>query len=124
MSDIDFEKLLKVAESDKAAQNAMTFTDMLKEAEGVVKLAEKVVSVFDRAGALPGMVRAVGKKYDVDVETPLRTREDHGISPNTAFHREIMLQLNDIQEDSLREQFQHFTEVLKNGAAQPDLGTD
>ena len=49
---------------------------MLKEAEGVIKLVEKVVSVADRAGALPGIVRAMGKKYEVDVETPLKTRND------------------------------------------------
>lgn len=104
MGDIDFDKLLKLAESDKAAANAMSFTDMLTEAEKVVKLGEKIVSVFDRAGALPGMVRALGKKWEVDVDTPLNTSQDGTILPATEFHKGVFQELNSIPKEELERQ--------------------
>lgn len=114
MPDIDFEKLLTLASSPEAAKNAESFTGLLKEAEGVIKLVEKVVNVADRAGALPGLVRALGKKYEVDVETPLKTREDsRSIIPASEYHSQVLGELNKIPEGELKKQFEEAAKVMK-----------
>jgi hypothetical protein len=117
MPDIDFEKLLKLASSPEVGKNAETFSGMLKEAEGVIKLVEKVVAVADRAGALPGIVRALGKKYEVDVETPLKTREDsNSIIPASEYHLQVLNELNKIPEKELKKQFEAAAKVMKENA--------
>jgi hypothetical protein len=117
MPDIDFEKLLKLASSPEVGKNAESFSGMLKEAEGVIKLVEKVVAVADRAGALPGIVRALGKKYEVDVETPLKTREDsNSITPASEYHRQVLSELNKISEKDLKKQFEDAAKVMKEHA--------
>lgn len=125
MADIDFEKLLKLASSPEVGKNAESFSGMLKEAEGVIKLAEKVVSMMDRAGALPGVVRAIGKKYGVDVETPLKTREaSNGIIPASEYHAQVLNELNRIPEKDLKKQFEDAAKVMKEHAkAKSDSGS-
>ncbi len=127
MTEVDFEKLLQLASSPEAAKNAESFAGMLREAEGVIKLAEKAVSVLDRAGALPGIVRALGKKYQVDVETPLKTREDSkSIIPATDYHAQVLSELNKIPEKDLKKQFEEAAKVMKehaNAKAKSDSGS-
>lgn len=127
MPDIDFEKLLQLASSPEVGKNAETFSGLLKEAEGVIKLVEKVVAVADRAGALPGLVRAIGKKYDVDVETPLRTRENsNSIIPASEYHAGVLSELNKVPETELKKQFEKAAKVMKehaNAKTKPDSGS-
>jgi predicted metal-dependent hydrolase len=126
MPDIDFDKLLKLAASPEVGANAESLSGMLKEAEGVIKLVEKVVNVADRAGALPGLVRAVGKKYGVDVETPLRTRQDDSksITPSSEYHAQVLAELNKIPEKELKKQFEEAAKVMKEHAkTKPDSGS-
>lgn len=122
--DIDFEKLLQLATSPSVGKNADSFSGMLKEAEGVIKLVEKVVNVADRAGALPGIVRALGKKYEVDVESPLKTRNDESksITPASEYHLQILTELNKIPEQELKKQFEAATKAMKeqNAKTKPD----
>lgn len=123
--DLDFDKLMKLAESDKFGANAESLSGMLKEAEGVIKLVERVVSVADRAGALPGLVRAIGKKYEVDVETPLRTREDSkSITPASEYHAQVLAELNKIPEKELKKQFEDAAKIMKeHGKEKPESGS-
>jgi hypothetical protein len=124
--EVDFEKLLKLASSPEVGKNAESFSWMLKEAEGVIKLVEKVVNVADRAGALPGIVRALGKKYDVDVESPLKTRNDESklITPASEYHLQVLNELNKIPEKDLKKQFEEATKVMKEYAkTKPDSGS-
>jgi hypothetical protein len=124
MPDIDFEKLLQLASSPEVGKNAETFSGMLKEAEGVIKLAEKVVSMMDRAGALPGIVRAIGKKYGVDVESPLKTREaSNGIIPASEYHSQILGGLNKIPEKDLKKQFEDAAKLMKEYAKKSNSGS-
>jgi hypothetical protein len=117
MPDIDFEKLLQLASSPEVGKNAESFSGLLKEAEGVIKLVEKVVNVADRAGALPGIVRAMGKKYDVDVESPLKTREDSkSITPASEYHAQVLGELNKVPEKELKKQFEEAAKVMKEHA--------
>lgn len=125
-ADIDFEKLLSLASDPKVGANADSFSGMLKEAEGVIKLVEKVVNVADRAGALPGIVRALGKKYEVDVESPLKTREDsRSIIPASEYHLQILGELNKIPADELKKQFEMAAKLIKekNAKTKPDPGS-
>jgi predicted metal-dependent hydrolase len=126
MPEIDFEKLMQLASSPEVGKNAESFSGMLKEAEGVIKLVEKVVNVADRAGALPGLVRALGKKYDVDVESPLKTREDakNSIIPASEYHSQILNELNKIPPEELKKQFEAAAKVMKEHAkTKPDSGS-
>jgi hypothetical protein len=117
MAEVDFEKLLQLASSPAVGKNAESFSGMLKEAEGVIKLAEKVVSIMDRAGALPGIVRAIGKRFEVDVETPLKTREaSNGIIPASEYHSQVLGELNRIPEKDLKKQFEDAAKVMKEHA--------
>ncbi|CAG0950519.1 MAG: hypothetical protein OIN86_13575 [Candidatus Methanoperedens sp.] len=118
MREVDFEKLLQLASDPKVGANAESFSGMLKEAEGVIKLVEKVVNVADRAGALPGLVRALGKKYDVDVESPLKTRNDESklITPASEYHAQLLSELNKIPEKELKKQFEEAAKVMKEHA--------
>jgi predicted metal-dependent hydrolase len=124
--ELDFEKLMQLASSPEVGKNAESFSGMLKEAEGVIKLVEKVVNVADRAGALPGLVRALGKKYDVDVESPLKTREDakNSIIPASEYHSQILNELNKIPPEELKKQFEAAAKVMKEHAkTKPDSGS-
>jgi predicted metal-dependent hydrolase len=125
MPEIDFEKLMQLASSPEVGKNAESFSGMLKEAEGVIKLVEKVVNVADRAGALPGLVRALGRKYEVDVETPLKTREDkNSIIPASEYHAQILGELNKIPPEELKKQFEAAAKVMKeHGKTKPDSGS-
>ncbi len=126
MSEVDFEKLLRLASSPDVGKNAESFSGMLKEAEGVIKLVEKVVNVADRAGALPGIVRALGKKYDVDVESPLKTRNDESklITPASEYHAQLLSELNKIPEKDLKKKFEEAAKVMKEHAkTKPDSGS-
>lgn len=117
MSEVDFEKLLRLASSPEVGKNAESFSGLLKEAEGVIKLVEKVVNVADRAGALPGIVRALGKKYDVDVESPLKTREDSkSLIPASEYHAQVLGELNKVPEKELKKQFEEAAKVMKEHA--------
>ncbi len=126
MPEVDFEKLLQLASSPEVGKNAETFSGLLKEAEGVIKLVEKVVNVADRAGALPGLVRALGKKYEVDVETPLKTRNDDSksIIPASEYHSQVLGELNKIPEKELKKQFEEAAKVMKEHAkTKPEPGS-
>jgi len=124
MVDIDFEKLLKLASSAEVGKNAESFSGMLKEAEGVIKIIEKVVAVADKAGALPGLVRAVGKKYGVDVETPLKTKDNsNSINPASDYHLQVLSELNKIPEKELKKQFEVAAKAMKENAKKPESGT-
>ncbi|CAG0997096.1 hypothetical protein METP3_03036 [Methanosarcinales archaeon] len=125
MAEVDFEKLLQLASSPEVGKNAESFSGMLKEAEGVIKLVERVVSIADRAGALPGMVRALGKKYDVDVETPLKTRDDkNSITPASEYHAGVLGELNKVPAEELKKQFEQAAKIMKeHGKTKPDSGS-
>jgi len=125
MAEIDFDKLLKLAASPEVGANADSLSGMLKEAEGVIKLVERVVSVADKAGALPGLVRAIGKKYEVDVETPLRTRDDSkSIIPTSEYHAQVFAEFNKIPEKELVKQLEEAAKVMKEHAkTKPESGS-
>ncbi len=117
MPEVDFEKLMKLAASPEVGKNADSLSGMLKEAEQVLNFADRVIKVFDRAGALPGLIRALGKKYGVDVETPLQTQHgEDGIIPVTDFHKKVFTELNGIPEKDLKKQFEDAAKVMKEHA--------
>lgn len=126
MPDIDFEKLFKLAGSPEVGKNADSLSGMLKEAEGVLDIADRIVKIADRAGALPGLIRALGKKYDVDVETPLRTQHgEDGIIPVSEFHKKIFTEFNGVPEKDLKAQFEEAAKMMKEHGAkksQANLG--
>ncbi len=118
MPDIDFDKLMKLAASPEVGKNADSLSGMLKEAEQVLNFADRVIKVVDRAGALPGLVRALGKKYGVDVETPLQTQHgEDGIIPISDFHKQVFNELNGVPEKDLKKQLESTAKMMKEHGA-------
>ncbi len=105
--ELDFEKLMSMASSPEVGKNAESLSGMLKEAEQVLGFADRVIKVVDRAGALPGLIRALGKKYGVDVETPLRTQHgEDGIIPASDYHKKLFEELNGTPAKDLQKQIE------------------
>ena len=113
MAEVNFEKLMELASSDQVGKNAESLSGMLKEAESVLNFADRVIKVVDRAGALPGLVRAMGKKYGVDVETPLRTQHgEDGIIPTSEYHKKLFEHLNGVPEKDLQKQIEDSAKMI------------
>lgn len=118
MPDIDFDKLMKLAASPEVGKNADSLSGMLNKAEQVLSFADRVIKVVDRAGALPGLIRALGKKYGVDVETPLQTQHgEDGIIPVSDFHKQLFNEFNGVPEKDLRKQFEDAAKMMKDHGA-------
>lgn len=122
--DLDFDKLLKLAADPNVGKTADSLTGMIKEAEQVLNVVDRVVKIADRAGALPGLVRAIGKKYDVDVETPLRTQHgEDGIVATSPFHKKVFEEMNTIPEKDLKKQFEDAAKFMKDNETKSKPGT-
>lgn len=62
-----------VATVEKATSFAEQAEATIKAAEGWLELADRAVKVAERTGMMPGLMRALGKQYGIDVDTPLKT---------------------------------------------------
>lgn len=107
-NEIPFDKLIEAASSQGTGKNADSILGMLKEVNTVLGELQKTVDFFRRIGVLPGIVRAMGKKYNVDVDTPL-ANEMSVVAP-TANHKVIMENLSKLDEPHLIEFVQALNE--------------
>lgn len=110
---LPLDKLMSAAENPQVGANAASLTSMLKEGEELLKFAEKIIALADRAGALPGLVRALGKKYGVDVERPLGTANT--VAAPSAFHKELFERMAAMTEAQLNEAMQNAAARLEAG---------
>ena len=102
--EIDIDALMKGLSNDGIGKNADSAFDMLKEANKILKELQKTVDFFDKAGLKPLIIRGLGKKLDIDPETPVG---DHTklIMPRTDAHKQLFEQLNAMDEKQLIEMF-------------------
>ena len=99
---MDLDKLLKAAGSDNVGKNAGSIMGMLQEGNKVLTELQKSTNMLNKMGVFPAMVRIAGKKFDVDVETPLKTAEGEGITPKSDTHSIVLQNINNLGKDDLK----------------------
>ena len=101
MNDVAIEELLKLGKSPEAALN---LTTMLKEANKILKEAQTTMSLLDKLGLKTLVVRGTAKKYDIDIDTPLKG--DSSIVPKSDLHALTFKQMNTLSEADLAKMLQ------------------
>lgn len=98
MSGVDLDKVLaELSNGDSGLKdNSDSLLGLAKEVNNVLSEFEKTVQMLDNMHVLPALVRGLGKKYDIDVDTPLKS--DKGIKPATDYHKLVFDQLNAMTE--------------------------
>lgn len=102
--DIDIDALMKGLANDNIGKNADSAFDMLKEVNQILKELQKTVDFFDKAGLKPLIIRGLGKKLEIDPETPIGDQTKL-IMPRTDAHKQLYEQLNNMDEKELIEMF-------------------
>ncbi|MDD5614879.1 MAG: hypothetical protein PHH85_01605 [Candidatus Methanoperedens sp.] len=97
--EVSLDKLLAVAGDKNVGENANNILEMLKETNKVLGEFQKTVNFLRSTGILPGIVRAVGKKYDIDMETPLK--QDMAVPAPSHNHKSVMENISKMTEEQL-----------------------
>ncbi len=120
--EIDLEKLLEIGKDPQVGQNALDVLSMLKEANRVLSEAQKTMSLLDSLGLKTLFVRAIAKKLDIDIDTPLP--DDKRIQPRSALHRTIFEQLNQATEEELRTYMQQLEASMHEKVQSQSTGSN
>ena len=104
MKDLDIDSIMKGLSDDGIGKNADSMFGMLKECNQILKELQKTVDFFDKAGLKPLIIRGLGKKLDIDPETPIGDNTKL-IMPRTDMHKQLYEQLNNMDEAQLAETF-------------------
>jgi hypothetical protein len=97
--EVSLDKLLAAAGDKSIGDNAGSILEMLKETNKVLAEAQKTINFLKSTGVLPGIVRGIGKKYDVDMETPLKG--DMAVSAPSSNHKAVMENIAKMTEEQL-----------------------
>jgi Asp-tRNA(Asn)/Glu-tRNA(Gln) amidotransferase C subunit len=122
--ELDLASVLKVAESEKVAGNAMSITEMFKETDNLIQQFDKILAFLnrmERSSLVGTIIRQQMKKNNVEVG-PL-IRED-GIIPATESHKQILENINRMNEAQLKEMINALMEYEKAQKSLPDTGAN
>ena len=110
MSGLDLDKVLSALadEGSGIKQNSDSLMGLMGEVNRVLGEAEKSLATLERMHVLPAIIRMAGKKYDVDVETPLNA-SSNGVEPASDYHRTVYEKMNSMTPEEIGN-------VLLNGA--------
>ncbi len=97
--EVSLDKLMAAAGDKKVGENASSILEMLKETNKVLTELQKTVDFFRRIGVLPGVVRALGKKWEIDMETPLAN--EMSVAAPTSNHKTVMENISKLSEAQL-----------------------
>lgn len=103
-ADIDIDSIMKGLSSPEVGKNADSLIGMVKEVNTVLKEVQKTVDFLDKCGIKPLLVRGIGMKMGIDVDSPLAA-EKKGFEPSTATHANIYNRLNVMSEKEVCELF-------------------
>ena len=106
---MDLDKILKVAGTEGVGKNAGSIMGMLQEGNKVLTELQKSTNMLNKMGVFPALVRIAGKKFDVDVESPLKSSQSQGITPKSDTHHAILNNINELGQDDLKK----FGDALK-----------
>ncbi len=115
--EVSLDKLLAAAGDKKVGENASSILEMLKETNKVLTELQKTVDFFRRIGVLPGVVRALGKKWEIDMETPLKN--EMSVAAPTNNHKAVMENISKLSDaqllDLLKGMQEYGTKKLNSG---------
>lgn len=83
----------------EVGENAGSILEMLKELNKVLGELQKTVKFFKDIGVLPGIVRGLGKKYDIDMETPLAN--EMSVAAPSSNHKAVMENISKLNDEQL-----------------------
>ena len=123
--EVSLDKLLAAAGDKNVGANASSILEMLKETNKVLVEAQKTIDFFRKIGVLPGVVRALGKKWDIDMETPLKN--EMSVAAPSSNHKTAMENISKLSDaqliDLVKGMQEYGTKKLdpgKPGNKQPD----
>lgn len=90
----DVDKVLALMSNKGVKQNSDSIMGMLEQGNQVLAEFEKTCKTLENMHVLPAIVRAVGAKYEIDVDTPLAG----GLKPATDYHKVVFERLNAMSE--------------------------
>ena len=105
MTDIKLDELLSKASNDDFLGR------ILSDIEKYGSAFDKISALYDKlekSGVIPSIIKIAGKKYDVDVETPLR-----GVTAPTDTHKAIFQELNGYNEADLKKYIGALNEIIR-----------
>ena len=115
---MDIDKVLgMLSDSNEGLKNnSDSLMGLAKEVNGVLAEFEKTVTMLDKMHILPALIRGVGKKFEIDVDTPLST-SDSGVAPASEYHKMVFDRMNSMSPEQIGE-------VLINGSKDTTSTTD
>lgn len=119
MGEFDLEAILKVAADEKVGANAQSLTGFFKEADNFLNSFDNIIDHLDKAYVFvhkmersPIMGTIFRQYYGSDKIGPL-VKEEPGIVPKTVAHEQILLNINKLDENQLKDLVQRLVEVDK-----------
>lgn len=91
---MDIDKVLTALQDDNIKENSDSVLGLAKEVNTILSEFEKTCKTLENMHVLPAIVRGVGTKYGIDVDTPLAG----GITPSTDYHKIVFDRLNAMSE--------------------------
>ena len=101
MSGIDLDKVLSALGDGGSGlkDNSDSLLGLAKEVNTILTEVEKTITMLDNMHVLPAIVRSVGKKLEIDVDTPLKSGS--GVNPATEYHKLVFEQLNGMNQEEI-----------------------
>lgn len=94
---LDIDKVLFALSDPKVKGNTDSLMGLAQEANKILTEFEKTCKTLENMHILPAIVRGVGVKYNIDVDTPLAD----GVKAKTAYHKLVFDKLNDMTEEQI-----------------------
>lgn len=109
MTGVDLDKVLSALSDGSGGlkDNSDSLLGLASEVNKVLTEFEKTIKMLDNMHVLPAIIRGVGKKLEIDVDTPLKS--SNGVDPASDYHKLVFDQLNGMNQDEI-------AKVLINGS--------
>ena len=79
--------------------NSDSLLGLAKEVNSVLTEFEKSMKMLESMHLLPAIIRGIGKKFEIDVESPLHGTDS--IEPSTEYHKMVYDSLNGMSEKEI-----------------------
>jgi len=118
---LDIDKVMAALSNPTTKENTDSLMGLAQEANKILSEFEKTCKTLENMHILPAIVRAVGVKYDIDVDTPL----SDGVKAKTAYHKLVFDRLNNMSEEEIGTLLVSSQDVVKNEHSKSsDTGND
>jgi len=98
MTEIDV--LKEILTSKESQEDVLSFLGGLEKHGTAIDMILKIIDRIEKSPITPAILRGIGKKFDIDVETPLQSKA--GILPKTEVHKAFFTELNKFPEEAIQ----------------------